>query len=107
VEGPHNYLPLVLDAFTQLAKADGYIEANGSPARPGSTGRPTAWTPGRPVFTVRRCNSRLVCQHPARDTGASDQGLFAPPDEAVYADPDIDDWPMMALDVNGPMLRLC
>jgi hypothetical protein len=25
---------------------------------------------------------------------------------AIYQDPDIDDWPMMAIDVNGPMVRL-
>jgi hypothetical protein len=25
---------------------------------------------------------------------------------AIYEDTDVDEWPMMALDVNGPMLRL-
>jgi hypothetical protein len=52
-----NFLPLILDTFAQQIKADGYIEANGTPSRRGRTGRRTGWTRGRRAFTVRRCSS--------------------------------------------------
>lgn len=102
-----NYLPLVLDAFTQLAKADGYIEANGSPS--------SAWK----YWQANGLDARQTGIHRSAlqfgasyasilpgDTGPVIKGYSPRRMTAVYADPDIDDWPMMALDVNGPMLRL-
>lgn len=102
-----NYLPLILDAFTQLVKADGYMEANGSPSK--------AWTywqnnglDARQTGIVRSAlmfGASYASILPGT-TGPVIKGYSARRMTAVYQDPDIDDWPMMALDVNGPMMRL-
>ncbi|HEY5201353.1 MAG TPA: phage portal protein [Acidothermaceae bacterium] len=106
-----NFLPLILDVFSQVIKADGYIEANGIPS--------DAWR----YWQVNGLDARQTGIHrSALEFGASYASILpgsmnsAPAPvikgysprrmTAVYQDPDIDDWPMMALDVNGPMLRL-
>lgn len=102
-----NYLPLVLDSFSQLIKADGYLEANGKTS--------AAWK----YWQVNGLDARQTGIHrSALQFGASYASIL-PGDSApvikgysprrmtaIYADPDVDDWPMMALDVNGPMIRL-
>jgi hypothetical protein len=102
-----NFLPLILDAFAQQIKADGYIEANGTPSK--------AWR----YWQHNGLDARQTGIHrSALQFGAAYAtilpGDIAPAIEgfsprrmtAIYADPHIDDWPMLALDVNGPMLRL-
>lgn len=102
-----NFLPLVLDTFSQLMKADGYIEANGAPSN--------AWR----YWQHNGLDARQTGVHrSALQFGASYVSIL-PGDTvpvikgysprrmtAIYTDPDIDDWPMMAIDVNGPMVRL-
>lgn len=102
-----NFLPLILDVFAQVMKVDGYIEANGVPSK--------AWT----YWQQNGLDARQTGIHrSALQFGASYVSIL-PGDKApvikgysprrmtaIYQDPDIDDWPMMALDVNGPMLRL-
>lgn len=102
-----NYLPLILDAFSQLTKADGYIESNGKPS--------DAWK----YWQVNGLDARQTGIHrSAMQFGASYASIL-PGDTApvikgysprrmtaVYTDPDIDDWPMLAMDVNGPLVTL-
>lgn len=106
-----NFLPLILDVFSQVMKADGYIEANGVPS--------DAWG----YWQANGLDARQTGIHrSALEFGASYASILpgtlnsAPAPvikgysprrmTAVYADPEIDDWPMMALDANGPMMRL-
>lgn len=102
-----NFLPLILNTFTQLMKADGYVEANGEPSQ--------AWR----YWQANGLDARQTGIHySALQFGASYATILPGSSSpvihgysprrmtAVYADPDVDDWPMFALDVNGPMLRL-
>lgn len=102
-----NFLPLIVDTFSQVMKVDGYIEANGVPS--------SAWD----LWQTNGMDARQTGVHrSALQYGASYASIL-PGDKApvihgysprrmtaVYSDPDIDEWPMMALDANGPMLRL-
>lgn len=102
-----NFLPLVLDTFAQVMKADGYLESNGVASSAwrywqdnGLDARQTgihrsALQFGAAYATILPGNTSPVIK------GYSPRSMTA-----IYQDPDIDDWPMMALDVNGPMLRL-
>jgi hypothetical protein len=102
-----NVLPLILDAFAQQIKADGYIEANGTPSK--------AWRYWQSNGLDARQTGihRSALQFGAAyatvlpgDLGPAIEGFSPRRMTAVYSDPHIDDWPMLALDVNGPMLRL-
>lgn len=102
-----NFLPLILDTFSQVMKADGYLEANGVPSN--------AWKYWqRNGLDARQSGvHRSALQYGAAyatilpgDTGPVIEGYSPRRMTAIYADPTIDDWPMMALDVNGPMMKL-
>jgi hypothetical protein len=102
-----NFLPLILDTFSQVMKVDGYIEANGVPSS--AWDRVAGERDGRPPdrrAPFRAAVRRVVRVDPARGQGAGDPRLLAAPDDRDLRGPDVDEWPMMALDVNGPMLRL-
>lgn len=102
-----NFLPLVLDTFSQVMKADGYLEANGKPSK--------AWQ----YWQANGMDARQTGIHRAAlqygasyatvlpgDTGPVIHGYSPRRMTAIYQDPTIDDWPFMALDVNGQMVRL-
>ncbi|HET6916602.1 MAG TPA: phage portal protein [Acidimicrobiales bacterium] len=102
-----NFLPAILDVFSQLIKADGYLEANGKPSR--------AWKYWQQNGMDARQTgiNRSALQYGAAyatvlpgDTGPAIHGYSPRRMTAVYQDPTIDDWPFLALDVQGPMLRL-
>jgi hypothetical protein len=102
-----NFLPLILDTFAQVMKADGYIEANGKTS--------AAWS----YWQANGLDARQTGVHRSALQFGASYATILPGDTApvikgysprrmtaIYQDPDIDDWPMMALDVNGPTLRL-
>jgi hypothetical protein len=102
-----NFLPLILDTFSQVMKADGYLEANGKTS--------SAWDYWqRNKMDARQTGvHRSALQYGAAyvsilpgDKGPAIEGYSPRRMTAVYQDPSVDDWPMMALDVNGPMLTL-
>jgi hypothetical protein len=102
-----NFLPLILDTFSQVMKADGYIEANGIPS--------SAWKYWQKNGLDARQTGvhRSALQYGASyvtilpgDTAPVIEGYSPRRMTAIYQDPTVDDWPMMALDVNGPMVKL-
>jgi hypothetical protein len=112
-----NYLPLILDTFSQVMKADGYLESNGKLSNAwrywqenGLDARQTgihraALQYGASYATI------LPGQVMGRPAGMPQgspviEGFSPRRMTAIYQDPTVDDWPMMALDVNGPVIRL-
>jgi hypothetical protein len=102
-----NFLPLILDTFSQVMKADGYLEANGKLSK--------AWS----YWQANGLDARQTGVHRSALQYGASYATILPGDKApviegysprrmtaIYADPVVDEWPMMALDVNGPMLRL-
>jgi hypothetical protein len=115
-----NMLPLVLETYSQSLRVDGYRSAS----RPDEDAPPwQTWqanglsVPAGRAFTVRRWPTarRTASSPPAGSpnpaTGETQnraklQGVSARGLTAVYEDPVNDDYPMLALYVDGPMLRL-
>lgn len=103
-----NFLPLILDVFSQVMKVDGYIEANGTPSEIWDK----VWQPNG--LDARQTGiHRSALQFGASyatvlpgDTAPVIKGFSPIEMTAIYQDPTIDDWPMMALEVRGPMMRL-
>ena len=103
-----NFLPLILDTFSQVMKVDGYIEANGTPSQVWDT----CWQPNG--LDARQTGiHRSALQFGAAyatilpgDTAPVITGRSPLEMTAIYEDPTIDDWPIMALEVRGPMMRL-
>jgi len=102
-----NFLPLILDTFAQVMKADGYLEANGKQS--------DAWKYWQSNGMDARQTGihRAALQYGASyatvlpgDSGPVIRGYSPRRMTAIYADPTIDDWPMTALDVNGTLLKL-
>lgn len=102
-----NFLPLILDTFSQVMKADGYLESNGVPSK--------AWEYWQANGMDARQTGihRSALQYGAAyatvlpgDIGPVIHGFSPRRMTAIYQDPTIDDWPFLALDVNGPMIRL-
>ncbi len=102
-----NFLPLILDTFSQVMKVDGYLEANGAQSQ--------AWRHWQSNGLDARQTGihRSALQFGASyatilpgDSGPVIEGRSPRRMTAVYQDPSIDDWPMYALDVNGPMMTL-
>lgn len=102
-----NFLPLIVDTFSQVLKVDGYLESNGQQSN--------AWK----YWQDNGMDARQTGIHRAALTYGASYATVLPGDTgpvmhgysprrltAIYADPTVDDWPIMALDVNGPMLRL-
>lgn len=106
-----NFLPLVLDTFAQLLKVDGYLEANGEES--------SAWS----YWQNNGLDARQTGIHRSALQFGASYATVLPGDlsgqpmpviegrsprrmTAIYADPSVDDWPMMALDVNGPAVTL-
>lgn len=102
-----NFLPLILDVFSQQIKADGYTEANGQMSdiwrywqANGLDARQTG------VHRSALQNGASYVTILPGDTAPKIEGRSARRMTAVYQDPSVDDWPMLALDVNGPMMEL-
>lgn len=103
-----NYLPLVAKAFSQRLKVDG-IYSSTSPERAPSweywrRNRMNARQTGtiRSAITYGASYELLL----PGSNGPVSQGLSPRRMTAVYQDPAMDEWPMMALDVDGQMMRL-
>lgn len=103
-----NYLPLVVKSFSQGMKVDGYYS-------PKSPDRSPLWE----HWQRNRNDARQTGTHRVAlkygvgyelllpgDPGPVSQGLSPRRMTAVYQDPATDEWPMMALDIDGSMLRL-
>lgn len=103
-----NYLPLVVKAFSQRLKVDGYYSST-------SPERSPAWQyfrrnrmQARQTGTVRAAISYGASYElllPGSN-GPVSQGLSPRRMTAVYQDPASDEYPMLALDVDGSMMRL-
>lgn len=102
-----NFLPLILDTFAQVMKIDGYLEANGTPS--------SAWDHWQANGMDARQTGihRAALQYGAAyatvlpgDTGPVIHGYSPRRMTVMYQDPTIDEWPMLALDVNGPEIKL-
>jgi hypothetical protein len=103
-----NYLPLVEKSFSQRLKVQG-IYSSGSPDRLPSW---RYWTrngmPARQTATHRsalRYGASYEMLLPGSN-GPTSQGFSPRRLTAVYQDPAHDEWPMLALDVDGSMMRL-
>jgi hypothetical protein len=102
-----NALPLVLDTFSQCIKADGVVTADGGVSK---------WMDywNRNQLEARQTGiNRSTMQNGASygvalpgDNGPVMRGRSARMMTAVYQDPESDEWPMMALDIDGGMIRL-
>lgn len=103
-----NYLSLVVKSFSQVMKVDGYY----TEASPEKAGPWQFWQ--RNMMDARQtATHRSMLAYGAAyeillpgSKGPSTQGLSPRRLTAVYGDPAGDEWPMMALDVNGRMLKL-
>lgn len=102
-----NFLPLILDTFSQVIKADGYTDTAGELSH--------AWDHWQANgMDARQAGiHRAAMQYGASyatalpgDTGPVIHGYSPRRMTAVYQDPAIDDWPFMAIDVNGPTMKL-
>lgn len=103
-----NYLPLVAKSFSQRLKVQG-IYSSGSPERLASW---KYWTrngmPARQTATHRGAivyGAAYELLLPGSN-GPVSQGMSPRRMTAVYQDPAHDEWPMLALDVDGQMMRL-
>ncbi len=102
-----NLLPLVLKTFSQVMRVDGFTPSFDDQGR--------AWS----YWQRNRFDAQhMGLQRSAMAYGASYVTLSAGTNgpvwrprsplamTALYQDPTVDEWPMLALDVDGPMLRL-
>jgi hypothetical protein len=109
VKSRTNVLPLVLDVFSQVMRVDGYRSAS----------NPDTDAPPWQTWQANRLMSRQVGVHRTALAYGAAYVIVTPGDPrpklqgvsprrmtAVYEDPVNDDYPMMALYVDGPMVRL-
>jgi hypothetical protein len=102
-----NMLPLILDQYSQAMKVDGVVAADG--------GRSKAMD----YWTANELDARQVGINRSTLAFGAAYGLVTPGDRApvmrgrsaitmtaVYQNPYDDEYPMFALDVDGPMIRL-
>lgn len=103
-----NYLPLIVDTFSQGMKVDGYYTA-------GKNQQVSMWG----HWQRNRMDAQQTGIHRSAVTYGASYTTILPGDRgpvikgysprrmtAVYADPASDEWPILALDVDGSMLRL-
>jgi hypothetical protein len=103
-----NFLPTILDTFSQVMKVDGYLEANGKPS--------AVWDK---YWQPNGLDARQTGIHRSALQFGAAYASILPGDKApvikghspiemtaIYEDPSIDDWPMMALEQRGPLMRL-
>lgn len=108
-----NYLPLLVKTFRQVMKVDGYI----SKSDPGKV-EPWMWWQRNKldsgqagiVDAVLKYGTAYSAVLPGtyglNQTGPA-VSRFSPRNmTALYQNPEFDEWPMLALGVDGPMLRL-
>ena len=103
-----NYLPLIVKTFSQGMKVDGYY----SPASPNRSPLWQHWQRNR-KDAAQTGTHRVALKYGASyelllpgDPGPVSQGLSPRRMTAVYQDPATDEWPMLALDIDGNLLRL-
>lgn len=116
-----NFLPLVLDVFSQTLKVDNYLSGDQTPqvwewwqrnkmdARQTGINR-TALHYGVSYATVLPAMNPMATAQGAYIRGVSPRQMTALYGERMEWDPSIDapvddDWPIMALEVNGAMIR--
>lgn len=106
-----NFLPLVVDTFAQNMKVDGLL-SSADPDTPQSPAWGYAWQPNnldaRQTGVHRSAlayGASYVTVMPG-DTGPVIKGVSPRQMTAVYQDPVDDDWPMLAVRVDGDMIRL-
>lgn len=102
-----NYMPLVVDTFSQIMKVDGYFAEQGVEAgawghwqRNGMDARQTG------VHRAGLGYGASYVKVLPGDTGPVMRGRSPRALTAVYANPADDDWPMFALEVDGSLLSL-
>lgn len=117
-----NFLPLVLDVFSQSLKVDNYMSGETTPgvwewwqrnkmdARQTGINR-AALHYGAAYATVLPALNPQVTEQAAYVRGVSPRQMTALYGERLEWDPRVDapmddDWPIMALEMNGPMIRL-
>lgn len=116
-----NFLPLVLDVFSQSLKVDNYLSGEETPAvwewwqRNKMDARQTginraALHYGASYATVLPAMNPNVTERAAYIRGVSPRQMTALYGERMEWDPRVDapvddDWPMMALEMNGAMIR--
>lgn len=107
-----NYLPLILDTFSQAMKVDGYYTTD-------AAGKLTAAGPAWKYWQRNRMDARQTGIHRTAlkygiayasvlpgDQGPVIRGYSPRKMTALYQEPEIDEWPIMALEVDGSMIRL-
>lgn len=108
-----NYLPLLVKTFAQVMKVDGYITVNDDGARDPWFWWQRARMDARQTGLVRSALQYGVAYATVLP-GTYDRGLDGPatslfsPREmtALYQDPEADEWPMLALAVDGNLVTL-
>lgn len=106
-----NFLPLVVDTFSQNMKVDGLLSSQ-NPDNQQSPAWSYAWQnnnlDARQTGVHRSAlaygASYVTCL--PGDTGPVGKGVSPRQMTAVYQDPVDDDWPMMAVRLDGDMIRL-
>lgn len=103
-----NFLPLVVDTFSQVQKVDGYF----TPSSPDSARGWQYWQRNgmdARQTGVHRCALGYGAAYTTvlpGDNGPVIRGLSPRAMTAIYASPADDDWPMSALHVDGTMWKL-
>lgn len=108
-----NYLPLLVKTFGQVIKVDGYLSASDEDAV-----EPWTWWQRNRMDSRQTGPTRAALQYGAAYAtalpgtyGRGEPGpaisLYSPREmTALYQDPEADEWPMLALGVDGKILTL-
>lgn len=113
-----NYLPLLVKTFAQVMKADGYYTDNDEPANDRVVNDPWVWWQRNRMDSRQTGLIRSALQYGVgyltvmpgtygRDLPGPAISLFSPREmTALYQDPESDEWPMLALGVDGKHVKL-
>lgn len=103
-----NFLPLVVDTFSQVMKVDGYAATSSA-----ENGKPWAYWQRNALDARQTGVHRSALAYGASyvtvlpgDAGPVLRGVSPRQMTALYQDPTEDEWPMLALRVDGDLLRL-